>query len=94
MIVIHTKVLHLKMGKFFKETFLKITPYLLICMGVGIALERYNPIDHSILRFAINVIIFMMVVFLTMIFGCMNTEEKQACRKLLGKFTKRKGKSL
>lgn len=54
MAIIYQKVLKLNMLKFFKETFVKITPFLIISLFVGVLFENYNPLPHGLLRFAIN----------------------------------------
>lgn len=54
MVIIYKIVLKLDMVRFFKETFLKITPYLVITFLVGFAMEQFNPLSHGFLRFAIN----------------------------------------
>ena len=54
MAIIYQKSLKLDMVRFFKETFLKLTPYLLITLAVGLLFENYNPLPHGLLRFAIN----------------------------------------
>lgn len=54
MALIYQKVLKLDMKKFFKETFVKITPFLLLTLVVGLAMENFNPLPHGLLRFAIN----------------------------------------
>mgnify|MGYP003300357879 CR=1 FL=1 len=54
MAIIYQKSLKLDMVKFFKETFIKITPYLLVTFLVGIAMERFNPLSNDLVRFAVN----------------------------------------
>ena len=54
MTFIYQKTLKLDMVRFFKETFLKITPYLILTFAVGFAMEQFNPLPHGLLRFAIN----------------------------------------
>lgn len=59
MLCIHVKVLHLDMKTFFKNTFLKITPFLLLMMGIGLGLEYFNPMVSGFLRFAVNGVVFV-----------------------------------
>lgn len=76
MVVIHVKVLHLNMWKFFKATYLKIAPWLLICLGIGLALENFNPMSAGLLRFAVNGIVFVGFFGIIMLLFCMNNYEK------------------
>jgi O-antigen/teichoic acid export membrane protein len=76
MVIIYIKVLRLNMWKFFKETFFKITPFLLVVMGVGLALEYYNPMHQGLLRFIINGGIFVVVFAVIMILFVLNQYEK------------------
>lgn len=76
MAVIHHKVLHLDMPKFFREVFLKISPWLLITLAAGIALEYFNPIVNKYLRFGTNGIAFVALFAALMYFFGMNTYEK------------------
>lgn len=85
MVVIHIKVLHLNMWKFFKETFLKITPWLVLSLGVGLALENLNPMNAGFLRFGINGVAFVGFFGIIMILFCMNSYEKNL---FLGTFKK------
>ncbi len=85
MVVIHVKVLHLKMWKFFKATYFKVTPWLLLSLGVGLALENFNPMGAGILRFAINGVVFVGFFGITMFLFCMNDYEKNL---FLGTFKK------
>ena len=85
MVVIHVKVLKLNMWRFFKETFLKITPFLLLMLGIGLLLENFNPMNGGFLRFAINGVIFVGFFGVTMLLFCMNEYEKNL---FLGVFKK------
>lgn len=76
MVVIHTKVLHLKMWQFFKATYFKITPWLLISLVVGLLLESFNPMNAGFLRFAVNGVVFVAFFGITMLAFCMNKYEK------------------
>lgn len=76
MLVVHVKVLHLKMWRFFKETFFKITPFLLVSMGIGLGLERFNPIPSPVIRFFVNGVVFVAIFSIMMIAFVMNKYEK------------------
>lgn len=76
MVAIHTKVLHLKMWQFFKATYFKITPWLLISLVVGLLLESFNPMNAGFLRFAVNGVVFVAFFGITMLAFCMNKYEK------------------
>ena len=85
MVVIHVKVLHLKMWEFFKATYLKITPWLALSLGVGLLLENFNPMGGGFLRFAVNGVVFVGFFGVTMLLFCMNDYEKNL---FLGTFKK------
>ena len=85
MVAIHVKVLHLNMWRFFKETFFKITPWLLISLVVGLLLENSNPMNAGLLRFVVNGVIFAGFFGITMLLFCMNSYEKDL---FLGMFKK------
>ena len=59
MLCIHIKVLHLDMKTFFKNTFLKITPFLLLMLGIGLTFEYFNPMANGFLRFGVNGVVFL-----------------------------------
>ncbi len=90
MVTVHIKVLHLDMWRFFRETFIKITPFLLITMCVGLGLEYYNPMSAGFMRFVVNGIIFVLVFAVTMLVFVMNKYEKDlifgTLKKVLRKF--------
>lgn len=77
MAIIHHKVLHLNMLKFFNEVFIKLSPWLLITLAVGIALEYFNPITNKYLRFGANGIVFVVIFAVLMYFFGMNAYEKE-----------------
>lgn len=55
--VIYQKKLGLDMPYFCKETFLKLSPYLLLTLGVGLLCEYFNPLQNSYVRFGVNGIV-------------------------------------
>lgn len=85
MVIIFRKVLGFDMMKFFKETFLKITPALLIVMAFGICLEQFNPMNGGALRFVVNGALFLVLFVILMVLFVMNKEEKNL---VFGKFEK------
>lgn len=76
MAIMYKVVLKFDMWLFFKETFLKITPFLLIAMGVGLGLEHFNPMAHSFLRFALNGGVFVATFAVLMLLFGLNQYEK------------------
>lgn len=89
MIIIFIKVLKFDMWKFFKETFLKITPPLLLVMLFGILLEQYNPMGAGSLRFLINGTSFLALFVMVMVLFVMNKEEKNLVFGKIKKLFKR-----
>lgn len=89
LVVAHVKVLHLNMKRFFKESYLKITPHLLIMLGIGLCLEYFNPMSAGLLRFIINGIVFVTVFGVSMMLFCMNSYEKQLVVKTMSSFFKK-----
>ncbi len=89
MSVIYHRVLKLNMWRFTKETFLKFIPILLIVLGVGLALENFNPMPHGYLRFLINGIIFV-AVFIVLMYFRLNNYEKNLFFGVLRKLKRRK----
>ncbi len=76
MIVIHIKVLHLDIWRFCKESFFKITPFLIITTVIGLLVENYNPMPHGYLRFIINGIVVVGTFGFLMFVFVMNSYEK------------------
>lgn len=73
---IYQKVLKINMPLFIKETFLKISPYLLIVLLVGVLCERVNPLPHGFIRFAINGCLMVLVFILLAVRFIFNSYEK------------------
>ena len=92
MLCIHVKVLHLDMKRFFKASYLKITPFLLVMLGIGLALENFNPMTHGFLRFVVNGGAFVGIFALTLYKLVINEYEKNlflgAFKKVLRKVKK------
>ena len=76
LVIAHIKVLHLDMKRFFKESYLKITPALLVVLGFGLCLENFNPINIGILRFIVNGSAFVAAFAVIMVVFVMNKSEK------------------
>ena len=89
-VIIFKKVLKLDMLKFIKATYVKITPFLLVSMGVGLCLEHFNPMNSGFLRFVINGGVFVAVFGAIMVLFVMNQSEKDlifgTIKKVLRKF--------
>ena len=76
MIVIHIKVLHLDIWRFCKQSFFKITPFLIITTVIGLLVENYNPMPHGYIRFIINGIVVVGIFGFLMFVFVMNKYEK------------------
>lgn len=92
MALIYEKHLKLDMKSFFKNTFVKIIPYLIITLVLGMMCEKYNPISGVFFRFGVNVIFIVFVFCIQMYFFFMNSYEKSMIKNLLIKFKKNKEK--
>ncbi len=88
LIVAHVKVLHLDMMQMLKKCYLKITPFLLIALAIGLALEKFNPLPQGVFRFLINGVLFVMAFAVLMCF-CLNGYEKNLFFGKLKKLFKR-----
>lgn len=73
---IYHKILKLNMIYFVKETFLKLTPQLLISLIIGLICEYGNPLQNVYIRFCINGIILVAVYFTLMWVSGFNSYEK------------------
>ena len=89
MAIMYKVVLKFDMWLFFKETFLKITPFLLIAMGVGLGLEHFNPMAHGFLRFALNGGVFVATFAVLMLLFGLNQYEKNLFFGILKKFVRK-----
>ena len=76
MSIIYHKVLNLNIIEFSKETFLKLLPYLIITLIVGILSEQFNPIVNPYIRFIINGAITVCTFVLLMVTKGFNEYEK------------------
>lgn len=87
--VIHHRVLKINMIEFFKQSYLKLLPILLIAMGSGLFFERFNPVSNGYLRFLINGIGFVSVYILLLWFFGFNRYEKNLALSLPKKVIKK-----
>ena len=86
---VHKKVLKLDTLTFFKETFGKIIPYLLITLVVGFVLDKFNPLTNSFVRFFVNgALVFGTFLGLMIKFG-MNAYEKNLIKSVFSKYKKK-----
>lgn len=76
MSIIYQKKLGLDMVYFCKQTFLKLSPYLLLALGVGLLCEYFNPIQNSYLRFGVNGVVLVVFFFGIMWLFGFNAYEK------------------
>lgn len=76
MSTIYHRVLKLDMGLFIKKVFLKLSPQLLLTLGVGIVCELFNPIENAYLRFSVNGMALVAFYFVVMWFFGFNANEK------------------
>lgn len=76
MILIYEKNMKLNMKKFFKETYLKLMPQLILSCVIGWLAVRYNPVSNVYLNFIINGIVLVGTYLLIMILCGFNDYEK------------------
>ena len=74
--IIFYKDLHLDIFTFFKESFIRMTPALLLCVIIGFALQYVIPIGNWY-YLTIKGIIFCASFWVIMYFLAMNQSEKQ-----------------
>jgi O-antigen/teichoic acid export membrane protein len=77
MAIIYHRVLHINIIKFAKESFLKITPFLLITALIGFAVQTFNPITSVYLSFAVNALVIVATFLLLMALFGFTQGEKQ-----------------
>ena len=77
MVIIYQKQMGLNMWAFYKETFIKITPWLIVLLTLGIALEYFNPMSASIWRFLVNSFVLVLFYAIVMIVFVWNKSEKK-----------------
>lgn len=85
MAIIYYRVLNIDMLAFFKKTFLKLSPYLLGTLAVGLLAEYFNPLAHGFIRFGVNGVIVVSAFGALMLLFGFNDYEKNL---LFGTFKK------
>lgn len=88
MTVLYQKTLHLDMWSFFKETFMKLVPQLILTLAVGMVFSHFNPISNVYLKFAVDGFVLVGFYFIMMWFCGFNAYEKGIFKALLRKFRK------
>jgi O-antigen/teichoic acid export membrane protein len=88
-VIIYQKQIKLDMKEFFKQTYLKIAPLLLVCMACGLLMENFNPIVNKYLRFGVNGTVFVVVFVLLARVMFMNNYEKNLFFGTTGKIFKK-----
>ncbi len=87
--IIYKKVLKIDVKTFCKETYLKILPYIIVTLVIGLLLEQFNPITNVIIRFTVNGVAVVGVFGVLVLLFYMNKYEKNLLiapiRKLLRK---------
>ena len=86
MTVLYQKTLHLDMWCFFKETFMKLVPQLILTLAVGMVFSHFNPISNVYLKFAVDGFVLVGFYFIMMWFCGFNAYEKGMFKALLRKF--------
>lgn len=86
MTVLYQRTLHLDMWSFFKETFMKLVPQLILTLAVGMVFSHFNPISNVYLKFAVDGFVLVGFYFIMMWFCGFNAYEKGMFKALLRKF--------
>ena len=86
MTVLYQRTLHLDMWRFFKETFMKLVPQLVLTLAVGMVFSHFNPISNVYLKFAVDGFVLVGFYFIMMWFCGFNAYEKGLFKALLRKF--------
>ena len=85
---IYHKILKLDMVLFIKETFLKLSPQLIMTLVIGVLCEYFNPIENVYLRFCVNGLILVLGYFAIMWLVGFNSYEKNLILGIKGKLIK------
>lgn len=88
MVIIYHKNLKLNMKKFFKGTYLKLMPILILTCVVGCMAVRFNPVANVYLRFVINGVVMVGFYFLIMLFVGFNAYEKSLLNSVIRKLNR------
>lgn len=90
MIIVYIRVLKLEMWEFFKESYGKLMPLLVIVLIAGSLCQQMNSFGSVYIRFIINVCA-IMVIFISLSWKFfMNTYEKQLFTEIIKKLQKNK----
>lgn len=76
MAIIYKKKLGLDMARFGKETFVKLSPGLLLTLAAGLLCEYFNPMQNRFLRFGVNGVVLVAFFLMFMWFFGFNAYEK------------------
>lgn len=93
MTVLYQRTLHLDMWRFFKETFMKLVPQLVLTLAVGMVFSHFNPISNVYLKFAVDGLVLVGFYFALMWLCGFNFYEKSLIRSVMGKLLRKKHKA-
>ncbi|MBQ2890173.1 MAG: oligosaccharide flippase family protein [Clostridia bacterium] len=85
MVTIYHKVLKLDIRKFFKETYLKLVPQLVLAMIIGGLFSRINPITNPYFKFMLDGAVLVGSYFVIMWIKGFNAYEKALFKSFVGK---------
>ena len=91
MVITHQKVLKLDMPRFFRESYLKLIPHLLVTLAAGIACNRFNPVTNVYISFIMNGAVTVGVYAFIMYFFGINDYEKRLIHRTVRKLTRKRG---
>ncbi len=92
MIIIYQRKMKLKMGQFYKQTFLKITPWLALVLIFGLVLEYFNPMAHTFWRFLVNGVVLVFIYADLMVVFVWNKDEKDLFGSAINSFFNKKNR--
>ena len=93
MTVLYQRTLHLDMWSFFKETFMKLVPQLILTLAVGMVFSHFNPISNVYLKFAVDGLVLVGFYFALMWLCGFNSYEKSLIRSATDKLLRKKHKA-
>ncbi len=82
MAVIYKRALGFDMGRFFRGTYLRLVPQLLLTLGIGLLFSHLNPIGNPYLKFLADGAVLVLSYFLIMWVCGFNSYEKGLLRSL------------
>ena len=89
MIIVYQKQMNLNMVKFIKDVFLSMSPYLLLTFAAGFAMEKFNPLQHGFLRFAINGVVLVGCFGVLMLLKGFNQYERNLVTGIIKKLLRK-----